>query len=194
MEKIKRTLRLWLPLAVVITAMCGLVYVAVQQVLRQTANDPQIQMAEDAAAALESGAAVESVVPPEKTAIEGSLAPFVMVFNDQGEVVGSSAQLHGQVPRLPTGVLDYVRSHGEDRVTWQPEPGVRIAAVIVRSQGAQPGFVLAGRSLREVEVREDNAQLEAAAAWFVTMAVSLAAVILGELFLAEKREKTAAGK
>ncbi len=194
MDRMKSTLRRWLPLAVAVTGMCGLVYLAVQQELRQTANDPQIQIAGDAATALEDGAAVESVVPAQKTAIEKSLAPFVMVFDDQGEVLGSSAQLHGQVPQLPVGVLDYVRSNGQDRVTWQPEPGVRIAAVIVRSQGAQPGFVLAGRSLREVEVREDNALLEAAAAWLVTMAASLAAVIFGEFFLAEKRGATPAGK
>lgn len=194
MDRLKSILRRWLPLAVAITALCGLVYLAVQQELRQTANDPQIQMAGDAAAALENGAAVESVVPAGKIAVEKSLAPFVMVFDDRGEVLGSSALLHGQVPQLPAGVLDYVRSNGQDRVTWQPEPGVRIAAVIVRSQGAQPGFVLAGRSLREVEIREDNTLREAAAAWFVTMAASLAAVIFGEFFLAEKRGATAAGK
>ncbi len=194
MDRIKNVLRQWLPLAVVVTAVCGLVYLAVQQELRQTANDPQIQIAEDAAAALENGAAVESVVTFEKTAIERSLAPFVMVYDDSGGVIGSSALLHGRIPQLPDGVLDYVRSNGQDRVTWQPEPGVRLAAVIVRSQGAQPGFVLAGRSLREVEVWEDNALREAAAAWFVTMISSLAAVIFGEFFLAEKRGTTAAGK
>ncbi len=193
MDRIKNILRHWIPLAVVITALCGLVFLAVQQELRQSANDPQIQIAGDAAAALENGAAAESIVPSEKVAIERSLSPFVMVFNDGGEVIGSSALLHGQIPQLPAGVLDYVRSHGEDRVTWQPEPGVRIAAVIVRHAGAQPGFVLAGRSLREVEVREDNVQLEATAAWIVTMAASLAAVIFGEFFLAEKRKKVSAG-
>jgi hypothetical protein len=194
MDKIKNILRQWLPLAVVITAVCGLVYLAVQQELRQTANDPQIQIAEDAAAALENGAAVESIVPAEKVAIERSLAPFVMVFNDRGEVAGSSAVLHGQTPQLPAGVLEYVRSHGEDRITWQPEPDVRIAAVVTRYPGAQPGFVLAGRSLREVEVREDNAELEAGAAWIVILGASLAAVSLGEFFFAERRKTTAAGK
>jgi hypothetical protein len=194
MEKIKYILRQWIPLAIVVTAVCGLVYLAVQQGLRQTANDPQIQIAEDAAAALENGASVESVVPADKVAAERSLAPFVMVFDDRGEVLGSSALLHGRIPQLPMGVLDYVRAHGEDRVTWEPEAGVRIAAVIVRHEGAQPGFVLAGRSLREVEVREGNAELEAGAAWIVTLAASLAAVVLGEFILADKRNRPAVDK
>jgi hypothetical protein len=187
MEKAKNILRSWLPLAVAVTAVCGLVYLAVQQDLRQTANDPQIQMAEDAAAALENGAAVESVLPAGKTAIERSLAPFVMAFDDRGAVAGSSATLHEKTPQLPDGILEYVRGHGQDRVTWQPEPGVRIAAVVVRYQGAQPGFILAGRSLREVEVREDNAELEAGAAWIVTLAATLIACALSEWVLGPKR-------
>lgn len=117
MEKAKNVFRQWLPIAVAITAACGLVYLAVQQELRQTANDPQIQMAEDAAAALENGATVDSRVPAEKVAIESSLAPFVMVFDDRGGVLGSSATLHGKTPELPEGILDYVRGHGQDRVT-----------------------------------------------------------------------------
>jgi hypothetical protein len=193
MDRIKKILRQWFPLAVAVTGVCGLVYLAVQQELRQTANDPQIQMAEDAAAALEGGAALESVVPSGKVAIESSLSPFLIVYDDRGTAVGSSAALHGRTPQLPEGVLEYVRSYGEDRITWQPEEGVRIAAVIIRYQGASPGFILAGRSLREVEVREDNALLEAVAAGIVTLGASLAAVIFGEFVLSEKRTKPTAG-
>jgi hypothetical protein len=74
----------------------------------------------------------------------------MIVYDDQGEAVASSGALHGQIPSLPAGVLDYVRENSEDRVTWQPEAGVRIAAVIVRFEGVESGFVLAGRSLREL--------------------------------------------
>ena len=42
----------WLPLAVAIIIMSGLVYVVAQQNYRLTANDPQIQIAQDIAAAL----------------------------------------------------------------------------------------------------------------------------------------------
>jgi hypothetical protein len=50
MQRIQNILRAWLPIAVVTAAFCGLAYLTVQQSLRQGANDPQIQMAEDAAA------------------------------------------------------------------------------------------------------------------------------------------------
>jgi CHASE2 domain-containing sensor protein len=53
-----------------------------------------------------------------------------------------------------------------DMVTWQPREGVRIAAVVVSWQG---GTVLAGRSLAQVEIRENNALLIAVAAWLATL-------------------------
>ena len=39
--------------------------------------------------------------------------------------------LDGQTPQLPNGVLDSTRELSENRITWQPRDGVRIAAVIV---------------------------------------------------------------
>jgi len=178
-----RILKKWLPLAVATVCLCALVYLAVQQSLRQGANDPQIQMAEDAAASLKAGASVDSVVPSAQVEIASSLAPFIMVFDSAGNVVASSATLHGKVPSFPGGVLDYTRQHGEDRVTWQPEPGVRMATVTI---GTGNGFVLAGRSLREVEVREDNVEnyslLATLAIWIVTLILT----VMGELLVPEK--------
>ena len=107
----------WLPLAVAITLLCGLLCAAVQQNYRQSANDPQIQAAEDAAQALGAGADPQQVVPPYQTDIAVSLSPYLMLFTDQGQTVVSSAVLNGQSPTLPTGVFDYTRAHGEDRFT-----------------------------------------------------------------------------
>jgi hypothetical protein len=189
MARWKRIVRNWLPQAVVVTGLCGLGYLLVQQNLRQSANDPQIQIAEDAAAALAAGDPLSSFLPAETVAVESSLAPFVVVFSDAGEATASTGLLHGETPALPAGVFDYVRSHGEDRVTWQPEPGVRIAAVIVRYGGEEPGFVLAGRSLREVEAREDNILLLASAAGIVLLVAAAAAAAFGEFILGESTKQ-----
>ena len=186
--KISNILRYWLPLAVVTTLLSGLIYLEVQQSLRWGANDPQIQMAEDAGAALTAGGTPASVLPAAQVEISSSLAPFIVIFNDSGEPVGSSAQLHGVTPALPSGIFDYARQKGEDRITWQPELGVRIAAVVVAYGGAQPGFVLAGRSLREVEIRETLAQQITGIAWLVTLAVSLFAVAACELIFGGRKQ------
>jgi hypothetical protein len=184
-------LKHWLPLAAVSVVLCGLVCLTVQQVLRQDANDPQIQMAEDAASAAASGAAVESLLPAGRVDVGRSLAPFMIFYDDAGTVVASSGFLHDQAPLPPEGVLDFVRANGEHRVSWQPESGVRIAAVIVRHRGTESGYVLAGRSLREVERRKDLIAMYAGIALIACLAASLLAVVLGEWLLTPAKTATA---
>lgn len=171
-------LKYWLLSVIVVSGLIGLIYAAVQQDLRQGANDPQIQMAEDIAAKLANGEQVQNVVPLEKVDIAKSLAPYVMIFDANGNPVASSAQLDGQTPTIPPGVFDYVRQNGEDRITWQPQTGVRSAVVVTQYKGQNSGFVLAGRSLREVEKREDNLLLILLAGWVVMLFVTLVATAI----------------
>jgi hypothetical protein len=172
---VKTILRHWLLVAIAVTGLIGLLYAVVQQNLRQGANDPQIQMAEDAAAKLASGQSVQNVVPSEKVDITTSLAPYLMVFDDNGNPIASSAQLEGQTPTIPSGVFDSVRQNGEDRITWQPQTGVRSAIVVTQFTGSTSGFVVAGRSLREVEKREDGLLQILVAGWVVMMLVTFLA-------------------
>ena len=139
-------------------------HVISQQVLRMSANDPQIQLAEDAAQRLNSGEEAARIVPDRKVDMAASLAPFVIVYDNSGQPVASSASLDGATPMLPRGVFEYVRSHGQDRVTWQPRQGVRIASVVTRTAS---GFVVAGRNMREVEIREALVFKLAGMGWLV---------------------------
>lgn len=166
----------WIPIAVVIIAMCGIIYLAVQQDLRITANDPQIQMAEDAAVLLENGKSPESVIPANEVDISKSLAPYLIIFDDSGKGIASQATLDNRIPMPPVGVFEYTKVKGKDIFTWQPKPGVRSAAVIVHFNGAHPGFVLAGRSLREVEIREDNLLKIVSAAGIVALITTFVAI------------------
>src|SRR5436305_4209894 len=165
-------------MAAIVTGLSGLLYTAVQQDLRQSANDPQIQMAEDTAAKLADGQQVQNVVPAVKVDIASSLAPYIIVFDATGKPIASSVQLNGQTPTIPSGVFDYVRQNGEDRITWQPQSGVRSAIVVTRFKGPNPGFVLAGRSLREVEIRVDNIMQLILFGWIAILIVILLATAL----------------
>ncbi len=107
-----------------------------------------------------------------------SLASFVMVFDASGRVLASSAALNGAPPSLPDGVLTYVQAHGEDRFTWQPTPGVRSAAVATRFQGQRSGFVVAGRSLREVEDRKERLKTDIAFLGSAALGIALVAATL----------------
>src|SRR4051812_42163598 len=112
----------WLPLGVAIVMFSGLVYVAVQQNYRALANDPQIQIAQDISNAITQGTPPDSIVPPNPTVdITQSLAPFVAIYNATGTPIGSSVGVDGKLPVLPGGVFDYVKMHGEERLTWQPK-------------------------------------------------------------------------
>jgi hypothetical protein len=162
-------------MAAAVTALAGLIYVVVQQNYRQSANDPQIQLAEDSAARLGAGAQPQAVVGADTVDLVRSLSPFLIVYDDKGNPVASSAQLNGQTPSLPAGVFSSVRESGEDRLTWQPQEGVREAAVIVQFGGSQPGFVLGGRSLTEVEKRVDQLTWMVGVGWLATMLGTLVA-------------------
>ena len=80
---VKAILQQWLLVVVVVTGLVGLLYAAVQQDIRQSANDPQVQMAEDAAVKLAGGQTVQNVVPSEKVDIATSLAPYLIIFDAQ---------------------------------------------------------------------------------------------------------------
>ena len=86
-KKITNWLVFFVTITIIVTALCGLVYVAVQQNFRQNANDPQIQMAEDAARELSQDAPPESVLPQHNIDISQSLAPFVVVYNATGQPI-----------------------------------------------------------------------------------------------------------
>ena len=150
---LRRLLLAWIPIAAAVVALTATEYVTAQQLLRMGANDPQIQLARDAASSMAEGEDPLALFPPGQVDVASSLAPFVLVYDTAGGVLATTAVLHGQIPDLPAGVREFASDHGEDRVTWQPEPGVRIAAVIVPFDG---GTVLIGRSLREVEERIDT--------------------------------------
>jgi hypothetical protein len=152
-----------------ITLFAGLVYVTVQQNFRQGANDPQIQMAEDAASMISAGTQPLAAVPAARVDIAKSLAPFMVVYDNSGKVLAASGILDSQVPQIPAGVLAYTNVHGEDRLTWQPKNGVRIATVVAKLTGSQPGFVLAGRNMREVERRESELAEQVLIVWALSM-------------------------
>ena len=164
----------WLPLAIVTTIIFGTIYVVVQQSYRQNANDPQIQLAEDAASDI---AHDRTISFPEKTVeISESLAPYLIMYDESTKQVTGSAVLHGNQPVLPPGVFLHAKNQLESRFTWQPELGVRQAVVL--RYVAQKGYVLAGRSLREVEIRESMLLGFTFFGWITSLFGSLIAVSL----------------
>src|SRR6185369_15227988 len=63
-----RAFVLWIPCLIAITGVFAFAYLATQQNYRQSLNDPQIQMAEDAAVSLAHDYTPANIVPHEKAA------------------------------------------------------------------------------------------------------------------------------
>lgn len=80
----------------------------------------------------------------------------------------------------------YVKKYGEDRFTWQPTDKVRIAAVVSGINDGQKGFVLAGRNMREVEIREDQLTKMTFLAWLLGLGTTLVLVALKKLLLPKR--------
>ena len=107
----------------------------------------------------------------------------VQVINDSGRVLASSMRLHNELRTVPRGVLDNVRTYGEERVTWQPEPGIRMATITVLTPGSPGHFVTVGRSLAETEERIDRIGHSLLIAWLATVVVLLVVVAASESLL-----------
>ena len=182
-----RHLLYWLCAALVITALYTTLGGVVQNVLRSGANDPQRQVAEDAATRRSQGMTTANP-SGESVDIAASLAPFLIVYDRQGRVESSSGQLNGQTPALPHGVLTSMAAGGEKKLTWQPQAGVRVAAVVVATE---QGYILSGRSLREVEGRIGALQRLILAAWALSLG-ALALTYFATRFNRHSRPTTAA--
>ena len=159
-------------LIAVTTVIAMLCYVTAQQVLRAQANDPQIQLAADAANRIAAGStppAALPALPPIDPALTPS--PFVIIYNETGQPLATTATFNRTIPAPPAGVFDYLRTHPEDRISWKPGVNnLRIAAVLRPYTSPQGnGFILAGRTLTETESRIANIGTLVLFAWLAAI-------------------------
>ena len=150
----------------VVTIVTALIYTCVQQIYRMTANDPQIQIARDAAHQLEQNRPVTSFTS-DTVDLSKSMAVFTAYYDADQKPIASTGYLNGAMPKLPEGVLDFVKKHAENLITWQPRKDVRIAAIVKYVSSPTVSYVVAGRSLQEVEVREGNLSKMIIIAWIL---------------------------
>lgn len=171
-------LRRFLPLSFLITCLSGLIFLVIQQNIRMNANDPQIQLVEDTVMQLSTEDDTFQITSLPRVNIKSSLAPFVVIFDANGRPVSSSGEFNGELPILPSGVFAYAKEHEDNRFTWQPQKGVRIAAIVKHFTGRTNGYVLAGRSLREVERREDILLQQVLVGWIATTVITFIAILV----------------
>jgi sensor histidine kinase regulating citrate/malate metabolism len=74
---------------------------------------------------------------------------------------------------LPNGVLDAAKTKGETRITWQPKKGLRFALVVKYFNDQNSGYVVVGRSIKEIEARESDLLRGVIVGWIATLIITL---------------------
>jgi hypothetical protein len=167
----------WIAAAVLATLATGTVWLSYGLSLRSGGDREALQLATSKAEKLTSGSRPGSVTGPVIN-IATARAAFVIVYDAEHHVLASSGRLSGRTPALPAEVLAWVATHGQDRITWEPEPGNREAAVVEPYGGPHPGFVLAAQSLRHVSAEQRTLTWMIACIWLTALAISFLSVKL----------------
>jgi hypothetical protein len=177
----------WLILVIAITFTAGTAIVSIQQVLRQSANDPQIQIAEDISLELSKGVNPAQLDSPNKTDIDKNLDPFLLVFDRSGKSLATSAALNGVIEDVPLGALQASLKKSPNLITWQPQEGVRSALAVIPFAGtastSSSGFVVIGRSLRVIESRISKLEKVIGFGWLLAIVVTFVITLFGKKIL-----------
>jgi hypothetical protein len=187
----KKILWKWLFVAFIVTVLSGLSFLLAQQTVRQAANDPQIQIAEDVSESLKQGADPTMLGEPSMD-IAQSLSPYVVIYDADGKPIANTGTLDDQAPQIPTGLFDQVKKDGRAIVTWQPKADVRQAIVVTSfTQEKGSGFVMVGRSLREVELREHQLLKLTFTVWLFLLVTTLFWIWLYHTYIKPRLKKHA---
>lgn len=192
-QRISNIISHWLPTAFVICMLVAFGFVAVQQSYRNGLNDPQIAMVQEAQAKLNNGAQPSDLIPANSPVVDlaSSELPFLAIYDASGTPLVSSGKVGSDMAKPPVGVFERAKSRGENRVTWQPMRGTRIALVIRPVGNSQGWFVAAGRNMAEVENRVEQLGKMGVVVLIFTLAGSLFLEIIGDEW---RRRNLLAGK
>ncbi len=167
-----KTTFIFLLLVILATVLLGTVHLSVKQVYRSNANDPQVEVVEQVSGIIKQDIPLDAIIgQSEQIDLATNLGLFVMIFDKDKKMVGSSMTLDGQVPTPPDSAFEGAKQPEGNRFTWQPKDDVRVAAVFKAVD--DKGYVLAGRSLKEVESREIELTRVVVIGWVISVVISL---------------------
>jgi len=122
---------------------------------------------------LKNNKSIDHFMSGDTIEISKSLAIFKVLYDANGQPLQATGLLDGGLPKMPKGVFDFAKSHGENVLSWQPRKEVRMAMVIKSVQSSGVAFVAVGRSLEEIEKREANLVNMIFMGWILCLAVLL---------------------
>jgi hypothetical protein len=201
-EKLKKSLEAWIPSALILTLVFFFGGMAISQVYRTSADDPQVQYVEEIGNYLSTkDSDPKNVTGDQKIDPAKSLSPFVIIFNNDRKTVTSSADFEGGTP-IPASskfskinksyLFGLLKNEGQVRFSWGLNSKVRVAAVLSSYQveGKDAGYILVGRSLKEVDGRILYSIVTLAIGWLISCLVTFLYFLLPSLNLKAPKLKT----
>jgi hypothetical protein len=167
-----RAVAIFVTLVALVSVLFVTIYCSAHTVFRQQANDPQIEVTEQVAGIVRQGIPLNAIISnAEQIDLASSKALFVMIFDKERTLVGSSAQLNGAAPSVPSEVFDQANEKGEYRFDFEPTENLKFAGVMKKIDDS--AYVLAGRSLSEMEVRVATLKQPLWIGWVIAVLISL---------------------
>ncbi len=162
---------LWMLLAILSTLIIGTIYLVAHTTLSNPANDTLGEITQEITGALEAGVPAEQIIPQSGgTNLQTSLTSFAALYDKDGKVIGSSAQLDGQSPTPPSSTFQTTTEKNQYNFTWEPKAGLRVAAVMQTAKsGDTTIYVLAGKNLRETEKHLQTITSYCLGAWILLL-------------------------
>ncbi len=160
----------------VLVAIFSIVFISIcytgRLVLRQQANDPQVEVTEQVAGIIRQGAPLDAIVgAAQQIELNDSDALFVAIFDQDKNLAGSTALVNGQSISVPAESFDLAKAQGDYRFDLEVSEGRKMAAVIRPVDDT--AYVLAGRSLAEFEKRADTLSLPIWIGWGISVLLAL---------------------
>lgn len=175
----ERVGKIWGIVAIGVTLVMIFGFVVGQQVFRMSANDPQAEIIDGVADALAAGQDPKALGTLAQVDLQKNLTPFIVAFDRDRKLLAGNGQVDGQTPVPPDKAFSKANQKGKVQFTWSPKQGVKIASIMrYYASGEISGFVLVGKSLREVEARTKTLLKLSVIAWIGAMAISFTAVNL----------------
>lgn len=170
-----RVIAIFLTLVLMSTIAFAAIFFSSRNSLRQQANDPQVEVTEQVAGIMRQGAPLDAIVSgAEQIDLATSDTLFVALYDKDKNLAGATATVNGQPLSIPAESFDQASVNGGYRFDWVVTDGREIAGVM--KQVDDLGYVVAGRSLAEYELR--------VAPLFRPLLIGWIASILLSLFLA----------
>jgi hypothetical protein len=178
----KSILRIWIPVTLILTAVFGTIYIVSQQLNRQSFNMSPIDAVNEASYTLDRNLPLDDFLQiyTFNTPVDKTSRTFIIIYDDKGKPLQSTAKLDDNTPNIPLEVLEGTPMAPSYKIiTWMPRSGLRIAVAIQQvHQGNNLRYVLAGRNLKQSEQLNEYVLFLVAAAWMATVVGSLFMIAL----------------